>query len=116
MNDELTRRNASQRRLGKLPALISALLLLAAVFGHWPYGFYTLMRLVVCGCSAYLAVKANSARSVAWTWILGGMAVLFNPVLPIRMHRSDWQILDALAAITFLVFVSVFKRHSYSEP
>ncbi len=68
-----------QKFLSKLPAIIPALLLLAAVFGRWPYGFYTLLRLVVCGCSAYLAVKANGMRNVAWTWIMGGMAVLFNP-------------------------------------
>jgi uncharacterized membrane protein len=108
--------NTNQRLLSKLQAIIPALLLLAAVFGHWPYGFYTLLRLVVCGCSAYLAVKANSTRSVGWTWILGGMAVLFNPILPVRMQRSDWQIVDALAAVTLFVFVALYKPHSYSKP
>ena len=105
-----------QRLLSKLPAIIPAVLLLAAEFGRWPYGFYTLLRLVVCGCSAYLAVKANSTRNVAWTWIMGGMAVLFNPILPIRIHRSDWRILDALAAVTLFVFVIVYKPDSYSKP
>ena len=59
--------NSNQRLAGKLPAIIPAALLLAAEFGRWPYGFYTLLRLVVCGCSAYLAVKANNTQNVAWT-------------------------------------------------
>jgi uncharacterized membrane protein len=105
--------NADQRLLSKLPAIIPALLLLAAVFGRWPYGFYTLLRLIVCGCSIYLAVKANSTRTVAWTWIMGGLAVVFNPILPVRMHRSNWRAVDALAAITFLVFFAVYKPRSY---
>jgi hypothetical protein len=63
--------------------------------------------------SIYLAVRANSAKSVPRTWVLGAMAVLFNPVLPIRMHRGDWRIVDALAAITFLVFFAVYKPRSY---
>jgi len=51
-----------------------------------------------------------------WTWILGGMAVLFNPILPIRIHRTDWQIVDALGAATLFVFVAVYKPDSYSKP
>jgi hypothetical protein len=34
----------SQRLVIKLPAIISAPLRLGAVFGRWPYGFYTLLR------------------------------------------------------------------------
>jgi hypothetical protein len=103
--------NADQKLLRALPVIIPILLLLAAIFGHWPYGFYTLLRLVVCGCSAHLAVRANSTRNVAWAWIMGGMAVLFNPILPIHIHRSHWQIVDTLAAATFFVFGAVFKPH-----
>jgi hypothetical protein len=47
---------------------------------------------------------------------MGGMAVLFNPILPIRIHKSDWQIVDAFAAATLFVFVAVYKPHSYFEP
>ena len=57
-------------------AIVSALLLSAAVFGHWTYGFYTLLRLAICAISIYLAVRANNAKSVPWTWVLGAMAVL----------------------------------------
>jgi hypothetical protein len=108
--------NTDERLLGKLPAIIPALLLLAAVFGRWPYGFYTLLRLVVCGCSVYLVVKANSTRNAAWTWIMGGMAVLFNPVLPMHLRRSTWRPVDALAAVTLLVFVAAYKPRSHSKP
>lgn len=63
----------------KVATLLPGALLAAAVFGRWPYGFYTMMRLIVCGCCVYLAAKAHERRIVAWTWTLGAMAVLFNP-------------------------------------
>jgi hypothetical protein len=94
-------------------AIALAVLLLAVVFGHWPYGFYMLLRLIVCGCSIYLALRTNNTRNRAWTWILGGMAVLFNPIVPIHMDRSDWQIVDLIASITLLVFGIFYKPRSH---
>ena len=104
------------RLTAKLPAVVPAVVLLAAVFGHWPYGFYTLMRLIVCGCAIYLAVEAKRMGSAAWPWVLGGVAVLFNPIVPMRMHRSDWQIVDSFAAITLIVFATLYEPHGYSKP
>lgn len=105
----------SRQLTSKLPAIIPAALLLGAVFGHWPYGFYTLMRFVVCGCAIYLAVNANRGGSGAWPWIMGGIAVLFNPIVPVRMHRSDWQIVDLVAALTLLAFGAMYKPHGFSK-
>ena len=59
-------------------------------------------------------MRANSERNIAWTWIMGGMAVLFNPILPMHMHRSDWWVVDALAAVTSLVFVVAHNHGNYS--
>jgi len=98
----------------KLPAVISSTFLLAAVFGRWPYGFYTFVRLIVCGCAVYLAVRTKTVRSTAWPWILGGMAVLFNPIVPMRMHRSDWRIIDLIAAAVLFAFLVWDCRRTYS--
>ena len=95
---------------GRLPVIIPAVLLLAAVFGHWHYGFYTLLRFVVCGCAIYLAVKAGSTGSAAWTWIFGAMAVMFNPLLPIHLHRGMWRLFDLAAALALLLFACLTKR------
>lgn len=100
---------------GRLPAIVPALLLVAAVFGRWPYGFYTVLRLVVCGCSIFLAVKANATRSPSWVWIMGGIALLFNPIVPIHLHPNDWRIVDALAAATFIMFVALYKGSELSR-
>jgi hypothetical protein len=94
----------------KWPVLISIVLLLVAAFGRWPYSFYVLTRLIVCGSAAYLAVGAYRAGKGFWLWVMGGVAVLFNPILPVRMRRHDWQPFDLLAALLFGVYLVVASR------
>jgi len=62
--------------------------LLGAVPARWPDGCYTLLRLIVCGTAACLAFLAS---------------LLFNPILPVRMRRSDWVPFDMGAAVALAV-------------
>jgi hypothetical protein len=92
-------------KTGFIPAALAAGFLLLAVSSHWPYSFYVLMRLTVCAISIYLTHKSFGAGRTVWVWVLGAVAVLFNPVLPMRMHRSDWSTLDLIAASIFVLWV-----------
>jgi hypothetical protein len=82
-------------------AIVCIILLLLAVVGKWPYGFYVLLRLVICGSAAYLAFAAHSLDKRAWIWLMGATALLFNPVVRIPMARSSWQVVDFVAALVF---------------
>src|SRR5271165_5979251 len=82
-----------------VPVFGCILVLLLAAFSEWPYGFYVLLRLVVCTVSVYWAVEMFKQRRVAWTWAFGANAVLFNPVFPIHMARSDWEVINLLDAV-----------------
>ena len=75
-------------------------LTLAAV-SHWRYSFYVLLRLLICASSAFLASRQYAKGKRAWAWVFGAVAVLYNPVLPVRMARSDWQLINILTAIFF---------------
>jgi hypothetical protein len=83
---------------------VCAAVLLIAAFTEWPYFMYVLLRVFICGSSAYIASKLYSRHRVPLTWLFGAIAVLFNPVLPVRMARSDWQATNVLAAIIFIAF------------
>lgn len=81
--------------------IIAAILLIFAIDKH-PYGYYTLLRFVVCGVTAYGAYFAASIEKRGWTWILGAIAILFNPFIPIRLGRDFWAFIDiAIAVILF---------------
>ncbi len=84
------------------PVVACILALLMAFFSRWPYGFYVLLRLGVCTVSVYGAVEMFKQQRTMWAWALGANAVLYNPVLPIHMARSDWEIINLLDAL-FLV-------------
>jgi hypothetical protein len=84
--------------------------LLLAVFGRWPYGFYTLLRFAVCGSATFLAVQAFELKKSVWVWIMAAMAVLFNPLIPIRLPRDAWQVIDLIAAVVLAVSLFTIRR------
>ena len=96
--------------VSKIPGLICIILLAAAVLGKWPYGFYVFLRFAVCGSAAYLTFEAVRLRKNIWAWLLGGMAVLFNPVIRVPMPRADWQVVDLFAGL--IMVASLFGVRS----
>lgn len=109
---EHVRAQATNKGASKAPAIICTIFLFVAVLGRWPSGFYTLLRFAVCGSAIYLAVQASALRKPAWLWIMGAMAVLFNPLVPIRFPRHVWHVLDFIAATTFLVSLAAFRKRN----
>ena len=92
--------------------MASIIFLVLAVFGRWPYFLYVLLRLAVSVSAVYLAVQAHELRKTGWVWVMSAAAVLFNPVIPVRMARSDWQLIDFLGAVLFAVSLRGIRGHS----
>ena len=88
---------------------ISAAALLLAALTRGPYLFYVLLRLLVCAVSVDWSRRAYGEKRTAWAWIFGGIAVLYNPLLPVHMNRSDWELVNLLTAIFFLVCIAIFR-------
>ena len=81
---------------------------LAIALTEMPYGYYVLLRLLVCGLCLFLALnEARNGRPI-WVWILGGVAVLYNPILRIHLNRELWSVVN-VATILLLV------AHMWSE-
>lgn len=100
----------------KLVWLVPAALLVLAL-APLPYGFYTMLRLVVCAASAYLAWRELEEFDLSlWVWGLGGIAVLFNPLIPIHLNRDVWVFIDVgVAVILVLHMWSFIKRTPLGE-
>ena len=92
-----------------IPIIISVIFLFLAVVGSFPYGFYTLLRLVVCGATVYLAWLAYDSNKRVWIWPFGFIAVLFNPLIPIHFNRDLWRVIDLLVAIFLMISIFSFK-------
>jgi uncharacterized membrane protein HdeD (DUF308 family) len=87
--------------------LIAGAMLLLAIPPIWPYAYYQLMRIVVCIAGVLGAYIAFKHKRSAWVWVLGVIAVLFNPLAPIHLDKESWVIPDLIAAI--LMFVASTK-------
>ena len=101
------------QRIPRVVWLICAVLLVAAVL-RLPYGYYSFLRIVICGAAALIAVaglKEDIQRGTAWTATFILIVVLFNPILPIRLHRSIWLYLDLMAAGVFTAHL-IFCRNT----
>ena len=67
-----------------------------------PIGYYTLSRLVVCGCSIYFAYNFYNKKDVPRTWIFGFFVVLYNPIIPVYLYEKIiWVFVNIVTIIAF---------------
>lgn len=88
--------------------IISGVLLLLAIPTWWPSGFYILLRWAIFISSIVVAYGFYKSKIMAWTFIFGAIAFLFNPVAPVYLGKSTWVIFDFIGAILF--FLAGFSK------
>ena len=96
-------KNVMYRRVNNEYVLLGVCVvgLLVAASARLPYFFYVLLRVLICTASAYLSAKRYKEHRTPWVWSFAAIALLFNPVFPVRMSRPDWQVVNILVAIFF---------------
>jgi hypothetical protein len=70
------------------------------------YGYYILLKLVVCGGCAFLAANAYDDGRKHLVWFMGGLAVLYNPIIRFPLGRELWMVINIL---TIIVLIAVMK-------
>ena len=95
--------------------VISVMLLFLAMIEDLPYGFFTLLRLVVFGTTVYLSWLAYKSEKHTWTWIFGFIALVFNPFIPLYLGRDLWMAIDLLVAIFLFISIFAFKLPKESK-
>lgn len=73
-----------------------------------PYAYFQIMRLVVCGAACFGGFTLKQRQGWLWTMVI--IAVLFNPILPVRLERGIWQTIDLVTGIVFLVSIFQSKK------
>ena len=89
--------------------ITAGIMLLLAILPIWPYSYFQILRWVVTGVAIYNANRSNESNETYWLFIMGVIAILFNPIFPFYFQKETWQILDLIGAILFLI--SLFKKH-----
>jgi hypothetical protein len=97
-----------------VPGAMAAAMLMIALGSH-AYGYYTLLRWVVCAAAVLFVISYYARRAMWAVWVFGFIALLFNPIAPIRLARSTWAIVDAVTAIVFVVGALSLKARDDSQ-
>ncbi|MDZ4316735.1 MAG: DUF6804 family protein [Azonexus sp.] len=90
------------------PHAIAGILLVIALSPGNDIGYYHIMRWVVCGVFAYLAMESYSRKEMSWVWIWGITAGIYNPIMPVEATRVLWSLVN-LVSIGLIAFDATRK-------
>ena len=105
-----------------LPKILTlvGIAMLTAAYADMPYGYYTLLRIVITGLGLFqlysLFQLDGRAQSTVVSLLLVGLALtvaLYNPFIPVYLARSEWQILNGL---TIALFAYTFHFNKRAKP
>jgi len=99
-----------ENRISIKPAIIASIALLILAVFPLPYGFYTLLRIVVFLTAGYISWFCYKSKKIKWTWTMGFMSLIFNPVIPLHFERALWVAVDLIAAIILIIYLIRAKR------
>lgn len=86
-----------------LPFVIAIIMTISVA--DLPYGFYTLMRIIVPMLSAIFAVllliELDGFSLILIPNIL--IAIIWNPILPVYLDKDTWIVIDIVAGISQVI-------------
>jgi hypothetical protein len=100
--------------MGFTIARIIAIGLLVWAIDRHPYGYYKLLRFIICAVSAYGFYFSTEIKKTGWAWIFGGIAILFNPIIQFHLGRQIWAFVD-LGVATIFVISLFLLRNAHQE-
>ena len=82
-----------------IPSAVASALLLIALAPIREYGYFVFLRWAVCAAAIWFCIAAYSVNRKGLLGIGIPIAILFNPLVPIYLHRSTWAPIDAIVAV-----------------
>src|SRR6266566_2622043 len=90
--------------------LIAAVMLVFAAVEKQPDSFYTLLRWVCCAVFAFSGVTSFQMKRMLWLCIFGVLAVLFNPIFPLGLDRTQWIVADWSSIGAMVIADFIFRK------
>lgn len=100
------------------PQIACTCLLLLAFNPDNPYGYYMILRWVVCISFIYLSFEANKAGRKGWIWIFGGVASLYNPIITTNLGRELWGVVNLATVLLLAISVFILRtpKKAHADP
>lgn len=91
--------------------VIAIIFLLLAVF-PLPYGFYTLIRIIVTIAALLMAHAAHNTKRTPFVYLFGILAILFNPIIKIHFDKGIWMVLDIIGGVIFIIWLLINRKRA----
>lgn len=82
--------------------VLLAVLLLVAAAGRHPYGFYMVLRTAATMGGICWTVRVYQAGPRGWMLAFLAVALLLNPILPVKMRRGHWLPIDMVLGVLLM--------------
>lgn len=101
-------------KLFKLPILIAGILFVS--IADLPYGFYTLMRIVVPILSAIYVFLAYEVEGKFNLMLIPNLiiTVVWNPIFPVYLDKVTWSRIDLIACVGEII-LSIYAYRLWKE-
>ena len=96
-------------KISKILVAISILMLLLAIADVLSSDYYVLLRFIVCATAIYFVFKSKALRKKGWMWMMIVIAILFNPLLPVRLNKVDFVFVDIITICFFMTSLVKIK-------
>jgi len=80
-----------------------------------PYGYYILLRWVLCPLFAYLAIQTLGKGKDGWVWALAITAAVYNPIIRLHLTREIWFVVNVLTIIIAAMSIGTLKEVAAQE-
>jgi hypothetical protein len=75
-----------------------------------PYGYYTLLRLGLCVACGYYILRFRPPLTAGHRLVLGGLAVLYNPLIPVHLgSKAIWTFVN----VATVAYFWMLELHTY---
>lgn len=74
-----------------------------------PYAYYMLLRLIIPFFAIIFAIHAyNHHRNSLFPYLMGAMALVYNPFFPVHLFKELWIVINLLSAAIFYFYKNTF--------
>lgn len=91
------------------PAILAGIMLIIGIF-PLPYGYFQLLRWIVCGIAVFIVYQAYTYKKAWVAIIFCVIAILFNPIRTIHFEKNVWQWIDAICAAVFITSIFFLRK------
>lgn len=85
---------------------ICSIMLGLAILPIMPYGYYMLLRVVICGVCLWQIISVYNQKATLPVGLCL-IALLYNPIFSVHLTRGVWTILNIG---TLIYFLSIMKK------